>query len=159
MKNKKICNFHVSDFHLITVVLPYINEKIKEEKEIITISQKDLTGEVKKYLKSVKSFECEREKIMNIGWRKSKKDLSFEDFSNKTVLVIGSRDFIDNTNKFLDEKEDIYEIVNCYNINSGIDVKEIIKEYNVLLTTEGKKEINTKNSQNAQKRKTIKSQI
>lgn len=158
MKKQKICSFHISDFHLLTVILPYINEKIKEEKEIITISQKDLTGEVKKYLKSVKSFECEKEKIINLDWRKSPDIISDYDFCNKIVIVIGNKDFIDFLNIQIDEKENISEIVNCYNINSGVEINEIIAEYSTILNTEGKIEFNLKNSQNAQKRKTIKSQ-
>ena len=31
MGNEKMCSFYVSDFHLITILLPYINEKITEE--------------------------------------------------------------------------------------------------------------------------------
>ncbi len=156
MKNQKICNFHVSDFHLLTVLLPYINEKIKEEKEIITISQKDLTGEVKKFLKSVKSFECEKEKIMSISWKRGRR-VELEDNSNKVIFVIGTKEFIEEVSKEIGNKA--YEVVNCYNINNGTEINEIIKEYSVVLTTEGKKEIYTKNSQNAQKRKTIKSQL
>lgn len=158
MKNQKICNFHVSDFHLLTVLLPYINEKIKEEKDIVAISQKDLTGEVKKYLKNVKSFKCEREKIISIGWRRVKEELFKEDFSNKIVVVIGNNNFVDEVNKFLDAKLDIYEIVNCYNVENGNQIADIIRRYDILLNTEGKFKIE-KNSQNVQKRKTIKSQL
>ncbi len=158
MYNQKICSFHVSDLHLFTVVLPYINEKIKEEKDIVIISQKDLSLEVKKYLKNVKSFECEREKIISIGWRRVKEEQFDKDFSEKTVIVIGNNDFIDEVNKFLDTKIGIYEIVNCYNVESGNQIASIVEKYDMFLNTEGKFRIE-KNSQNAQKRKTIKSQL
>lgn len=158
MYNQKICSFHVSDLHLFTIVLPYINEKIKEEKDIVIISQKDLSLEVKKYLKNVKSFKCEREKILNIGWRRVKEEQFNKDFSNKIVIVIGNNNFVDEVNKILDTKVDIFEIVNCYNIENGNQIADIIQRYDMLLNTEGKFRIE-KNSQNAQKRKTIKSQL
>lgn len=34
MNNQKICSFYISEFHLLTIVLPYINEKILEKKKL-----------------------------------------------------------------------------------------------------------------------------
>lgn len=158
MYNQKICSFHVSDLHLFTIVLPYINEKIKEEKDIVIISQKDLSLEVKKYLKNVKSFKCEREKIISIGWRRVKEELFYENFSNKIVVVIGNNNFVAEVNKILDTKINIYEILNCYSIENGNQIADIIQKYDILLNTEGKFRIE-KNSHDVQKRKTIKSQL
>ena len=73
MRKEKICSFYVSDFHLITILLPYINEKILEEKEIITILQNDVSKSIKRYLKSVKNLNIEKERILDIGWKEIKK--------------------------------------------------------------------------------------
>ena len=56
MKNQKTCSFFVSNAHLLTIILPYINEKISEGKKVKIITQTDLTDEVKKYLKNVKKL-------------------------------------------------------------------------------------------------------
>lgn len=157
MKKEKICSFYVSDFHLITILLPYINEKITEEKEIITILQNDVSKSIKRYLKNVKNINVEKEKILDIGWKEIKKmkNLALE---NKTVIVSGEEEFVKNINKELYNQIDNYELLNCYKINSTEDISKIASEYTIFLNTNGKTDL-TENSQNEQKRKTIQTQI
>ena len=38
----KLCSFYVSDWHLVTMLLPYISKKVNEEAKIATILEKDL---------------------------------------------------------------------------------------------------------------------
>ena len=38
---KKVCSFCVSDLHLITMLLPHLNKKVKENEKIITILEKE----------------------------------------------------------------------------------------------------------------------
>lgn len=158
MSNQKFCNFYVSENHLLTVLMPYIDEKIKAKKELIVFSQKDISSDVKKYLKQVKVFEGESEKILNLSWKKCKKEIS-EEFINKDIaIVIGGEDFINKINDSIDKNSNFYEIINCYNIEEIKNLREICEKYSGILNTTGKFEI-IKNSQNAQERKTIKSQL
>ena len=53
MNITKYCSFYVSDVHLVTMLLPYINEKIKEKKEFITIFEKDISESAKKVIGSI----------------------------------------------------------------------------------------------------------
>lgn len=156
MKKEKICSFYVSDFHLITILLPYINEKITEEKEIITILQNDVSKSIKRYLKNVKNINVEKEKILDIGWKEIKKMKNL-DLENKIVIVSGEEDFVKNINKELYNLNN-YELLNCYKINNTEDISRIASEYSVFLNTSGKTDL-TENSQNEQKRKTIQTQI
>ena len=39
---EKICSFYVSDWHLVTMLLPYINKQINEKVNIITVLEKDI---------------------------------------------------------------------------------------------------------------------
>lgn len=156
MKKEKICSFYVSDFHLITILLPYINEKITEEKEIITILQNDVSKSIKRYLKNVKNINVEKEKILDIGWKEIKKMKNL-DLENKIVIVSGEEDFVKNINKELYNLNN-YELLNCYKINNTEDISRIASEYSVFLNTRGKTDL-TENSQNEQKRKTIQTQI
>lgn len=158
MSNQKFCNFYVSEYHLLTVLMPYINEKIKEQKAFVIFSQKDISSDVKKYLKQVKVFEGEAEKILNIGWKKCKKEISEDVLSKDIAIVIGGEDFIDIINDSIDKNSNFCEVINCYNIEKIKNLRKICEKYSGILNTTGKFEI-IKNSQNAQKRKTIQSQL
>lgn len=158
MNNQKFCNFYVSEYHLLTVLIPYINKKIKEQKEVVIYSQKDIFSDVKRYLKKVKIFESETEKILSICWRKFKNEIKEEDLIKDIAIVIGNEEFIEQVNKSIDNQSEFCEILNCYNIESIKNIEEICKKYTGIINTTGKFEIN-QNSQNAQKRKTIKSQL
>ncbi len=156
MKKEKICSFYVSDFHLITILLPYINQKITEEKEVVTILQNDVTKSIKRYLKNVKNINIEKEKILDIGWKEIKKVKSLN-LENKTVIVSGEEDFVKNINEEIKYAND-FELLNCYKIVNTEDITKIASEYSVFLNTNGKTVL-TENSQNEQKRKTIQTQI
>ena len=152
MNNQKICSFYISEFHLLTILLPYINEKIVEQKEIAVILQNDISKNVKTYLKNVRNLNLDNEKIIDIGWKKN------EDINNidgKDIIIIGDKKYIDKMNSKIDENNNVGEILNCYKISDMDRIDMVLEKHNKVLKTEGKKEF--KNfSQNAQKTKTIK---
>ncbi len=39
---EKLCGFYVSDWHLATTVLPYINSKIEENTKVITFLENNI---------------------------------------------------------------------------------------------------------------------
>lgn len=157
MENEKICSFYVSDFHLITILLPYINEKITEEKEIITILQNDVSKSIKRYLKNIKNINVEKERILDINWKEIKKmkNLNLEE---KNVIISGDEEFVSKVNRELIENVNNAEILNCYKITNTEDISKIASNYFIFLNTSGKTDLR-ENSQNEQKRKTIHSQI
>lgn len=157
MEKEKICSFYVSDFHLITILLPYINEKITEEKEIITILQNDVSKSIKRYLKNVKNINIEKEKILDIGWKEIKKMKNL-DLKGKIIIVSGEEEFVKNINEEIKNNIIECELLNCYKISNTEDISKIASEYYVFLNTSGKTDLR-ENSQNEQKRKTIQTQI
>ena len=70
MKNQKVCCLYISTFHLFTIILPYINEKIKEGKKVKLLLQKDLSVDLKLYVKNVNSLKINIDEIINLGWDK-----------------------------------------------------------------------------------------
>ena len=52
MKNSKlkICSFYVSDWHLTTMLFPFIEEKVKNGNHINTILEKDITTNMQELL-------------------------------------------------------------------------------------------------------------
>lgn len=156
MNNQKICSFYISEFHLLTILLPYINEKILEQKEIAVILQNDISRDVKTYLKNVRNLNLDNEKIINIGWNKSKKE-NINNLEGKYVIVIGNKNYIEEVNNNI-EKLDICEILNCYKMKDIDRIDKVLEMHDKVLNTQGKRD-SKKFSQNAQKRKTIRTQI
>ena len=150
MKEQKTCSFFVSTNHLLTIVLPYINEKINEGKNVNIISQKDLTEDVKKYLKSLKGFD--NEKILKICWKNKKHCKKIDE--NTVLFVIGEKEFVEST----DYEENVYEIVKCYEIENIEIIKNVTEKFEYYLRTDGKVKI-IKNSQKGQNSNTVISQL
>lgn len=156
MRKEKICSFYVSDFHLITILLPYINEKILEEKEIITILQNDVSKSIKRYLKSVKNLNIEKERILDIGWKEIKKMKNLK-FEEKVIIISGEESFVKDVNEEIEKNVTSSEILNCYKICDTEDISRISLDYSIILNTSGKMNLK-QNSQDEQKIRTIQSQ-
>ena len=121
----KLCSFYVSDWHLVTMLLPYINKKINEE--VLEINWKNKS-------KSIESI--------------------IEDKIGKEILIIvnGSKDFIKNYNDEISNYLELnikkfentsIKIVNCYEIvEFNGSIVEILDAHNKILNTSGEKEIN-----------------
>ena len=48
---EKLCSFYVSDWHLVTMLLPYINKEINENANIITILENNIEENIKTLIK------------------------------------------------------------------------------------------------------------
>ena len=156
MKNQKICTFFVSEYHLLTIILPYINKTINEENDVELILEKNFIRSLKRYLKIVDIYSSQEEKILNLNWKKESKEVYEKDLSNSEVFVIGSQKFIKKVNSKLNVKN-TRKIIDCYYIENLDKIDEIPNNYEYVLKTNGIFDI--KNSQNIQKRKTINSHI
>lgn len=107
------CCFYVSDFHLEMTILPYINEKIKEDKEIVIITQNKLEDSMKILISKMNLKN--KEQILELDWNNDQ----IEKINEKENIVIinnGSKKFIEEKNKKIKEIEnkEISEIINCY---------------------------------------------
>lgn len=162
MNNKnnimKLCSFYVSDWHLITMLLPYISKKINEETKIATILENDIQNNVEILLEKL-SLKNE-EKILGINWNNIKeikyskitKMLEKELEGELLIIVNGSKDYIEKANVILhkyiqNNLEKIQKlkikIVNCYEIvEFNGSIVEILDNHDKILNTSGEKEKN-----------------
>ena len=145
---KKVCSFYVSDWHFITMLLPYINKAINEEAKITTILENNTQNKVESLLNNLKLKNAE--KILNIDW--SKKELSNININKLInnqeieIIVSGSEEYISKVNKMIEkymEKENSKEvkIINCYYADSKLNIKEILQEHEMVLNTAGEKDV------------------
>ena len=51
---ERLCSFYVSDWHLVTMLLPYVNKQINEKANIITILENDIEENMRNSNKKIK---------------------------------------------------------------------------------------------------------
>ena len=120
------CCFYVSDFHLEMTILPYINKKIEENKNIVIITENKLEETIKILISKMNIKN--KNKILDLDW--NNKNLNLIKNEENLVIINGSKKFIEDKNNELNEyigKGEI-ELVNCY-------MFEEIKEEIVEITT------------------------
>lgn len=155
---EKVCSFCVSNLHLVTMLLPYLDKKIKTGEKFITIFEKDLETEVKLVLSRLLLSIEEKGILLNINWKTSDlntyKTISTAIYdecrgtSNLSIIINGSKEYIENVNNILakffecNNLEPKIKIINCYDITKlDDDIKTILKTHDKILNTSGEKEI------------------
>ena len=156
MNKKKFCSFYVSEYHLLTILLPYIDVQIKKEQNVEVILEVDMIDSVRKYIKRNEKFNTN--KIIKLGWKKVKKEEFKLDENTNVAIIVGKESFVKKINEINEENEKLKEFVNCYNIETLTNLNEVVKEHSFVLKTSGLCEFR-KSSHNEQKRKTIQTQI
>ena len=63
---EKLCGFYVSDWHLTTTILPYINSKIDEKTKVITILENNIEENIKVLMKKLNLKN--KNEILRIRW-------------------------------------------------------------------------------------------
>lgn len=118
------CCFYVSDFHLEMTILPYINEKIKENKDIVIVTQNKLEESIKILISRMNLKN--KEQIIELDWNNSQID-KIKGRKNIVIINNGTKKFIEDTNKKIEEivGNEIAEIINCYSFN---EIKDEIIE-------------------------------
>lgn len=139
MNKRRLCCFYVSDIHLITMLLPYINERINESTEIITILEKDISKSAKKVMDSIQGRKSED--LLNVNWKNTNLDyLQNCNVSNKLVLISGTDEFLNKANDILMMKNESCTILNCYEMLQGSEkLNKILDMHEMIVNTSGEK--------------------
>lgn len=143
---EKLCLFFASDYHFEMISLPYINEKLKKDNNVIIMTENDLDVTVDKLLSMVNLTQNEKDRITKIDWKND--DVSkFKEIKNANangketvILVKGKENYINSVNKNIENWININntKIIDCYDINEVYeDVSNIAKNYNKVLSTSG----------------------
>ena len=156
---EKLCSFYVSDWHLVTMLLPYINKQINCGSNIITILENDIEENIKTLIKKL-NLKNEK-KILNLNWKKSN-GIKYTEIQKKMkemkknnilniIFINGNKNYIDITNanieKFIRDNMEKYKefnikIINCFEVGEfNINMQEILQKHNKILNTSGEKEI------------------
>ena len=156
---ERLCSFYVSDWHLVTMLLPYINKQIDEKANVVTLLENDIEENMKTL---VKKLNLKNEsKILKINWNKTNgikyselknkmKELKKEDILN-VIFINGSKSYIDLTNKNIEKflqdnakkyKEVNIKIIDCFEVSEfNVNMQEILHTHDKILNTSGEREI------------------
>lgn len=157
---EKLCSFYVSDLHLVTMVLPYINKELNEKANIVTILENSIEENIKMMLTKLRLKN--EKKILDIDWKstnvekrgkilnklesitKSQKDLNI-------VFINGTGKYIEEVNEYLMQnlqkvlkksKNIKIKIIDCYEVTEfNGNIKQILDSHDKILNTSGEKEI------------------
>ena len=129
-KIEKACCFYVSEFHLEMILVPYINEKINEDINILT--EKNLKNTLEILLSKMNLAEENKQKIMQLKWEGE------EPRENSNIIIIGTKEYISEKNKEIELLKPI-SILDCYEFEKEKDnMNDIVKNYKKTLNTLGK---------------------
>ena len=73
-RKEKICLFFASDYHFEMMSLPYINENLKKNKNVIIMTENNLDNTVNKVLENVNLAKEDKERITKIDWKNNDLD-------------------------------------------------------------------------------------
>lgn len=144
---EKICNFSVSDWHMITVIISHLKNDSMYSKPIAFISEKNLKNDFDFLLNKFNLNETEIKIFKNIPWYNNTTTLGI--CKDSTYIINGSYDYINKTNKYFDnlfnnEIDKNITLINCYDtFNKNLPIRNILDNNDKILVTTGIKEINS----------------
>ena len=139
MNKKKLCCFYVNDIHLITMLLPYINERINESTKIITIFETDMSESAKKVIDGIQGRKTEN--LLNLNWKNTNLNYLIDaNLNEKLILIKGSKEFIKEANEIINHKKENCTILNCFEMMQGSEkLQEILDSHDKVVNTSGEK--------------------
>lgn len=150
---EKVCSFYVNDWHLTTMILPYIKKAIEKEVVVITALENGIQNNIKEILSKMNLRKELEEKILEINWTSSKimkyskikEEIQkvVKQGKNIEVLISGDKEYIEMVNKNIQRVvgsikiNETIRVINCYEITKFSNVSEITKKHRYILNTSG----------------------
>ncbi len=146
----KLCSFYVSEWHLVTMLLPYLNEKVNEEAKIAIVFERDITENISTLLKKLNLKN--KEKILNLSWKQKdeikNKINELEEKQELIIFINGSKEFIEKQNIKLSRYFETHlikhpiKIINCYEVMAfDGNIEQVLEAHDKVLNTSGEREI------------------
>ena len=151
LTKEKICTFFVSDYHFEMITLPYIEKNLNQNKDIMILTEKNLTETMQTLLNKMNFKKDKKTKFLNIDWKNDDLDKfkkikeNVENNRDMIIFIKGKENYISNINKNIEKwVKDIknVKVIDCYEMEEiGENIDEVMSHYNKILRTSGEKEI------------------
>lgn len=154
---ERLCSFYISEWHLVTMVLPYINKQLNEKANIITFLENNIEENIHTLISKL-NLKNEKE-ILEIDWKKTngmkyhniEEKINLEKMEDFIIFISGSKNYIDMvhenlTRKFKKELQTYnkkkVKVIDCYEITEfNGNIRDILDSHDKILNTAGEKEI------------------
>lgn len=156
---KRICSFCVSNWHLVTMLMPYISKKIENE-NVVMLLEEDMSEIASEFLTHIAIEDNLKDRFENLKWQKTSckyadvKEMfmkSIKERKDVNFIVFGSEEYIkkmnENINKFMNSNKKIIEnifvqIIDAYEVMQfNNNLNDILSVHDKILNTSGEKEI------------------
>lgn len=153
---EKICSFCVSNWHLITMIMPYVSQKIEKE-NIVIFLEEDMNKNIEEFLNKLLFKEELKEKIQKLNWKqttckyanvKESLENNIKEKIQTNIIIFGNSDYIqkmnENVQKWMKNKDinSNVKIINAYEVMQfNNNLNEILDVHDKILNTAGIKEI------------------
>ena len=104
-REEKLCLFFASDYHFEMISLPYINESLKKNENVIVMTENNLDSSVDKVLSRINLNKEEKNRLTKIDWKNDDvnkfKEIKSANKEGKDTLIFvkGRENYINNMNK------------------------------------------------------------
>ena len=152
----RVCSFYVNDWHLTTMLLPYINKTINENKKVLTILESGIKDNIEELLSKMNLKAETQNRILEINWNsrpvckfsKIKDEIRtlLKDVQAINIIVDGNKEYLEIANKNIDKvtkdiKDKEITVINCHEISKYKEINAILDKNDFVLNTSGIKEI------------------
>lgn len=147
-----MCSFYASDWHLTTMMLPYVAKLAEKDIQIETILEHGIEKNIKELISKLNMKKDLKQKILNINWNTIEdqkiQDLNKEVDKKKVILINGTKERIKQINNLLEkelnaQQKEVTTIVNCFETdNIKNDIQEILDTHENIINTSGEHKIN-----------------
>lgn len=154
---EKVCSFFVNDWHLTTMILPYIKQKLEENTKIISLLENGIQDHIREILSKMNLNNKLAEKILEINWTSSKlikyskikeilENISKEE-KDVEIFISGNKEYIELMNQNIEKaRKNIkirnkIQVINCYDMTKFNNVSDITKNHQYILNTSGMKKV------------------
>lgn len=148
----KVCGLYVDEWHLTTMLLPFISKKVNENEKVLTILEIGIKDKVEELLSKMNLKPETQNKILEINWNSNKtckyseikKQILENDVQAVNIIATGTKSYMDSSNinieKLLREitcKK--VTIIDCYDAARYKEIDDILDNYDFILNTAGVK--------------------
>lgn len=160
IKVNKVCSFYVNEWHLTTMMLPYMNRRLEENTKVMTILENGIQDKVEELISKMNLSKESTNKVLNISWTSNKMfkygeikkwiEEQLEEDKDIDILVDGTTDYIDIVNRNIEKvinenkkkvKNKRITVINCYEVTQFNNINDVLEKHNSILNTSGIKQI------------------
>lgn len=158
MRNiKKVCSFCVSDWHFITMLIPYINQKIEQGEDVKIYTEQSHFETMRTFLSNLMLNQQAKQKLADLNWNASRLNRYYQirdtleksKSENITFIIEGENTYIEKANRYIEKwltknknNSKKITVVNCFEVMQfNQNIEEILARHDKILNTSGEKEI------------------